>query len=88
LLQNRAESAQPKAAAPLSPLPDIDSVDKHNPLAAAEYASSIFDYYRRVEPKFSVPHDYMKSQVGPVVCVLGLMGSHPSTAALPVQPDQ
>jgi hypothetical protein len=64
LLQNRAESAIPKAAVPLSPLPDIDSVDKDNPLAAAEYASSIYDYYRRVEPKFSVSFDYMKSQVG------------------------
>jgi hypothetical protein len=64
LLQNRAESAIPKAAVPLSPLPDIDSVDKDNPLAAAEYANSIYNYYRRVEPQFSVSCDYMKSQVG------------------------
>jgi hypothetical protein len=65
LLQNRAESAIPKTAVPQSPLPDIDSADLHNPLAAAEYANSIYDYYRRVEPKFSVPCDYMKSQVRP-----------------------
>jgi cyclin B len=44
-------------------LPDIDSADAHNPLAASEYANSIYDYYRRVEPKFSVSHDYMKNQV-------------------------
>jgi cyclin B len=44
-------------------LPDIDSVDKDNPLAAAEYANSIYNYYRRVEPQFSVSYDYMKSQV-------------------------
>lgn len=64
---------------PLSPLPDIDSADLHNPLAAAEYANSIYDYYRRVEPKFSVPHDYMKSQVG---------NCYPSTQQLIVQAIQ
>lgn len=77
LLQNRAESAIPKAAVPLSPLPDIDSADLHNPLAAAEYANSIYDYYRRVEPKFSVPCDYMKGQV-----------RHPSTAHRQAVPQQ
>eukprot|EP00879_Flechtneria_rotunda_P008862 GHRR01009282.1.p1 GENE.GHRR01009282.1~~GHRR01009282.1.p1 ORF type:complete len:390 (+),score=110.06 GHRR01009282.1:116-1285(+) len=65
LLQTRAESASAKAQAvpPASPLPDIDSNDKLNPLAAAEYANSIYSYYRRVESKFHVAHDYMQSQV-------------------------
>eukprot|EP00879_Flechtneria_rotunda_P026701 GHRR01028521.1.p1 GENE.GHRR01028521.1~~GHRR01028521.1.p1 ORF type:complete len:411 (+),score=117.15 GHRR01028521.1:116-1348(+) len=64
LLQTRAESASAKAQAvpPASPLPDIDSNDKLNPLAAAEYANSIYSYYRRVESKFHVAHDYMQSQ--------------------------
>ena len=44
-------------------MPDIDSADKHNPLAASEYASSIYNYYRRVEPKFKVAPTYMESQV-------------------------
>jgi len=34
-----------------------------NPLAATEYVNDIYSYYKRVEPKFSVPHDYMKQQV-------------------------
>lgn len=68
LLQTRAESAIAKApsasasAPPPSPLPDIDSADKHNPLAASEYANSIYNYYRRVEPRFRVAHDYMANQ--------------------------
>uniref|UniRef100_A0A383W4K9 Cyclin N-terminal domain-containing protein n=1 Tax=Tetradesmus obliquus TaxID=3088 RepID=A0A383W4K9_TETOB len=65
LLQTRAESV-PAAKAPVvcpeSPLPDIDKNDKHNPLAASEYANSIYNYYRRVEPKFKVAHDYMQTQ--------------------------
>ena len=65
LLQNRAESAVGKApaVAPPSPLPDIDSIDKNNPLAASEYANSIYNFYRRVERKYKVAHDYMQSQV-------------------------
>lgn len=65
LLQNRAESASSKAPSvpPPSPLPDIDSVDSNNPLAASQYANSIYNYYRRVEAKFKVAHDYMQSQV-------------------------
>lgn len=78
LLQTRAESAAPKVAAggvPQSPLPDIDSADLANPLAAAEYANSIYNYFRRVEPKFRVAHDYMKSQVSsvqPANCRMGV----------------
>lgn len=77
LLQTRAESANPQLAggAALSPLPDIDSADMNNPLAAAEYAYSIYNYFRRVEPKFRVAPDYMKSQVcrraGPSAAELG-----------------
>jgi cyclin B len=76
LLQTRAESAVGSRAVaaglpPPSPLPDIDSADKHNPLAASEYANSIYNYFRRVEPKFRVAPDYMRSQVrGVCVCVL------------------
>eukprot|EP00882_Tetradesmus_deserticola_P026873 GHRQ01029689.1.p1 GENE.GHRQ01029689.1~~GHRQ01029689.1.p1 ORF type:complete len:193 (+),score=43.77 GHRQ01029689.1:132-710(+) len=66
LLQTRAESvpaAKVPSVCPESPLPDIDKNDKHNPLAASEYANSICNYYRRVEPKFNVAHDYMQTQV-------------------------
>ena len=68
LLQSRSEYASAKrasaASTPPSPLPDIDSKDKHNPLAAAEYAQDIYCYYRRVEPRFAVSAEYMGSQVG------------------------
>jgi hypothetical protein len=68
LLQSRSEAAARRAsaaaaAAPLSPLPDIDSKDKHNPLAASDYAQDIYCYYRRVEPRFAVSPGYMASQV-------------------------
>ncbi|KAI8475552.1 MAG: B type mitotic cyclin [Monoraphidium minutum] len=67
LLQSRSEYAavkrQSAAPSPLSPLPDIDSKDKANPLAEAGYAHDIYCYYRRVEPRFAVPCDYMTSQV-------------------------
>lgn len=66
LLQNRSEAAtvtKPAFAPPPSPLPDIDSVDKDDPLSAYEYAGSIYNYYRRVEPRFQVPVDYMSTQV-------------------------
>lgn len=65
LLQTRSEAAVSarKPSAPNSPLPDIDSQDRHNPLAATEYANDIHAYYRRVEPKFRVSPDYMANQV-------------------------
>jgi len=34
-----------------------------NPLNATEYVNDIYSYYKRVEHKFHVPHDYMKVQV-------------------------
>ena len=46
------------------PLPDIDALDRENPLAVADYVNDIYSYYKRVEPKFRVAHDYMKNQVG------------------------
>mmetsp|Transcript_6234 Transcript_6234/g.13638 ORF Transcript_6234/g.13638 Transcript_6234/m.13638 type:complete len:439 (-) Transcript_6234:738-2054(-) len=64
LLQTRSEAAVTtrKAPAPPSPLPDIDSVDNMNPLAASEYVVDIYSYYKRAEPKFRVAHDYMQTQ--------------------------
>lgn len=47
---------------PPSPLPDIDSQDKSNPLAATEYVQDIFAYYKRVQSRYHVAPDYMTSQ--------------------------
>lgn len=71
LLQTRSEAAVSarKPSAPTSPLPDIDSQDKANPLSAPEYANDIHAYYRRVEPKFRVSPDYMASQVSDLASV-------------------
>jgi cyclin B len=70
LLQARSEAStaphatgQQRAAGRRSPLPDIDAVDRANPLAAATYVNDIYKYYRRVEPLFRVPADYMARQV-------------------------
>lgn len=65
LLQARSEAVGTKKSTTpaASPLPDIDSKDRSNPLAASEYASSIYNYYRRVEPKFKVATEYMTAQV-------------------------
>lgn len=64
LLVSRSEAAVStrKSVAPISPLPDIDSQDRNNPLAAPEYANDIYSYYRRIEPKYRVSPDYMVSQ--------------------------
>ena len=48
---------------PPSPLPDIDACDRENPLAACDYVNDVYRYYRRVEPQFRVPADYMSHQV-------------------------
>lgn len=70
LLQQRSEAAvtAKKPAAPPSPLPDIDSADRNNPLAATEYVNDIYSYYRRVEPKFRVQPGYMGNQVRTDAC--------------------
>lgn len=67
LLQTRSEAAVTNRMSlssqpPVSPLPDIDSQDRNNPLAAPEYANDIYSYYKRVEPKYRVSPDYMVSQ--------------------------
>jgi len=59
-LSSRSVQQQP----PPSPLPDIDGSDRSNPLAAYEYVNDVYRYYRRVEPQFRVPADYMSQQVG------------------------
>lgn len=43
-------------------LPDIDSVDKRNPLAASDYAVDIYKYFHRVEANFLPSSAYMKKQ--------------------------
>ena len=35
-------------------MPDIDSVDRENPLAVTEYVNDIFSYWFRVEPDTQV----------------------------------
>jgi hypothetical protein len=62
---SRSENAVASTKAPASPIPDIDSADRGDPLNAAEYVEDIFAYYRRVEPIFRTAPDYMKDQVGP-----------------------
>eukprot|EP00951_Prasinocladus_malaysianus_P027283 scaffold244241_cov40-Prasinocladus_malaysianus.AAC.1 len=43
-------------------LPDIDSVDTTNPLAASEYACDIYKFYHRIEKSFMVSSTYMSNQ--------------------------
>ncbi|GIL90606.1 hypothetical protein Vretimale_15710 [Volvox reticuliferus] len=65
LLSQRSEAfvgSQSVRAPPPSPLPDIDSGDKLNPLMAADYVNDIYYFYKRVEPKYKVPADYMDKQ--------------------------
>jgi cyclin B len=73
LLQSRSEAAagastsaaqqQQRRLQPQSPMPDIDSADRKDPLAASEYVADIFSYYKRVEPQFRVSPNYMSRQV-------------------------
>jgi len=64
MLQTRSEAAvsASRRLCP-SPLPDIDAIDRANPLAMTEYVNDIYSYYKRVEPKYRVAPDYMKKQV-------------------------
>jgi hypothetical protein len=66
VLQTRSEAAVTtrRSMAVSSPLPDIDAIDRENPLAVADYVNDIQSYYKRVEPKFRVAPDYMRNQVG------------------------
>jgi transcription initiation factor TFIIIB Brf1 subunit/transcription initiation factor TFIIB len=43
-------------------MPDIDSVDRENPLAVTEYVNDIFSYWFRVEPDTQVAPNYMLIQ--------------------------
>ena len=43
-------------------MPDIDSMDKENPLAVTEYVNDIFSYWFRVEPETQVAPNYMLIQ--------------------------
>ncbi len=68
LLQSRSEAAaaiteSKQQQQPQSPMPDIDSEDKGNELAAVDYVADIFSYYKRVEPQFRVSPTYMSRQV-------------------------
>ena len=58
LSHSEAAGHRPKAG-----LPDIDSADRDDPLAAAEYVVDIFSYWKRCEPMFRVGPEYMSRQV-------------------------
>lgn len=65
MLQTRSEAAVTHSRQrpnPPSPLPDIDAIDRENPLACADYVNDIHGYYKRVEPKYRVAQDYMRIQ--------------------------
>lgn len=65
LLHARSEAAMSggkskKQCMPM--LPDIDSGDAADPLAATDFVSDIFAYYKRAEPQMRVAPDYMSRQ--------------------------
>lgn len=64
LLASRSEaaSAGKKQRSGPAPLPDIDSVDAHDPLAAVDWVQDIFAFYKRTEPTTRVSPDYMSFQ--------------------------
>jgi len=41
---------------------DIDYADRENPLACTDYVNDIYSYFRRVEPTYCVPPNYMAQQ--------------------------
>lgn len=61
--QQLSQEPQPQQPPP-SPLPDIDAPDRHNHLAECNYVNDVYSYFRRIEPKFKAPANYMDSQVG------------------------
>ena len=77
-------SVQDASATPA--LPDIDSVDAEDPLAATDFVSDIFSYYKRVEPQLRVAPDYMSRQAGAAACAAGVGctpgGSRPAVRLL------
>lgn len=63
LLESRSAAMNSrKSLTPASPMPDIDSQDRMNPLAASDYVNDIYNYYKRVENKYRVAPTYMSSQ--------------------------
>lgn len=46
-------------------VPDIDSKDAGDPLAASVYVRDIFSFYKRIEGNFRPSPDYMSRQVRP-----------------------
>ena len=56
--RNYAFALPPQRAA----LPDIDALDKNNPLMVTEVVNDIYAYYRSAEPEYAVPADYMSKQ--------------------------
>lgn len=67
MLQTRSEAAvtmgRKLAPALQSPIPDIDAIDRANPLAMTAYVNDIHSFYKRVEPKYRVDANYMRKQV-------------------------
>lgn len=73
-LEQQSHAAQltrrPKLAPlPVSPAPDIDSVDAADPLTASSYVSDIYAYYRRTEANFRPLPTYMTRQVRDMPCI-------------------
>eukprot|EP00887_Chlorella_sp_A99_P006048 scaffold22.g6048.t1 len=65
LLASRSEAATStgkKQRSGPAPLPDIDSADAHDPLAATDWVQDIFAFYKRTEPQMRVSPDYMQKQ--------------------------
>ena len=81
-LQDRSEvavsggKARKAAVCPPSPLPDIDSCDKEDPLAATDFVADIFGYYKRMEPLLRVSPDYMSCQVRTAVVTCRFSRAH------------
>ncbi|KAJ4835846.1 Cyclin-B2-4 [Turnera subulata] len=44
------------------PIMDIDSADKNNPLAVAEYIDDLYRFYKKAERLYLVPSNYMSQQ--------------------------
>jgi len=67
--QPAAQPAPAPVAAPALParrasigLPDIDSKDSNDPLAATDFIKYMYGFYTRVEPRVRVASDYMSRQ--------------------------
>ena len=65
MLQTRSEAAVSvgRRLTLQSPIPDIDAIDRCNPLAMTAYVNDIHSFYKRIEPKYRVEPNYMRKQV-------------------------